>query len=66
MAKEHNYLQGFINQFQEELDPEEWDALLFLEWLDLNGYKIVKEERKCLDLHAADVGKEIVNVPPNK
>jgi hypothetical protein len=43
MAKEHNYLQGFINQFQEELDPEEWDALLFLQWLDLNGYKIVRE-----------------------
>jgi len=39
-----NYLQGFINQFQEELDPEDWDALLFLQWLDLNGYKIIRND----------------------
>ena len=44
---EHNYLQGFINQFGDdplgELDPEEWGALEFLRWLELNNYKIIKK-----------------------
>jgi hypothetical protein len=43
---ERDYLQGFIDQFGDgplgELDPNEWTALDFLEWLKLNKYKIVK------------------------
>jgi hypothetical protein len=44
---EHNYLPGFINQFGDgplgELDPEEWGALEFLRWLEINNYKIIKK-----------------------
>jgi hypothetical protein len=44
---EYDYLPDFINQFGDgplgELDPEEWTALNFLEWLKLNNYKIVKK-----------------------
>ena len=44
---EHSYLQGFIDQFGTgvlgELDPNEWDALQFLEWLKLNNYEIIKK-----------------------
>lgn len=43
-----DYLPGFIEQFGDgplgELDPEEWTALNFLEWLKLNKYKIVKND----------------------
>lgn len=45
--EEHSYLQGFIDQFGTgvlgELDPNEWDALQFLEWLKLNNYEIIKK-----------------------
>jgi hypothetical protein len=44
-----DYLDGFINQFGDgplgELDPEKWTALDFLEWLKLNKFKIVKNDR---------------------
>jgi hypothetical protein len=47
---EQDYLQGFIDQFGDgplgELDPNEWTALDFLEWLKLNKYKIIKNDRK--------------------
>jgi len=47
---ERDYLQGFIDQFGDgplgELDPDEWTALDFLEWLKLNKYKIIKNDRK--------------------
>jgi len=40
-------LPGFIDQFGDgplgELDPNEWTALDFLEWLKLNNYKIIKD-----------------------
>lgn len=48
--KEHDYLQGFINQFQEggehqELSNNEWNVSDFLHWLKLNKFKIVKNEK---------------------
>ena len=44
---EHNYLQGFINQFEEEgehqeLSNDDWTVSRFLEWMKLNNFKIVK------------------------
>jgi hypothetical protein len=46
---ERDYLQGFIDQFGDgplgELDPDEWAALDFLEWLKLNNYKIIKSSK---------------------
>jgi hypothetical protein len=46
---ERDYLQGFIDQFGDgplgELNPNEWTALDFLEWLKLNKYKIIKEKK---------------------
>jgi hypothetical protein len=47
--KEVNYLQGFINQFEEEgayqeLSNDDWTVSRFLEWLKLNNYKIIKNE----------------------
>lgn len=45
--EEHNYLQGFINQFEEggehqELTNEDWTVSRFLEWLKHNNFKIIK------------------------
>jgi hypothetical protein len=45
--EEHNYLQGFINQFEEEgehqeLSNDDWTVSRFLEWMKLNNFKIVK------------------------
>ena len=45
--EEHNYLQGFINQFEEEgehqeLSNDDWTVLRFLEWMKLNNFEIVK------------------------
>jgi hypothetical protein len=44
---EKNYLPEFIDQFGDgplgELDPEEWGALEFLRWLEINNYKIIKK-----------------------
>jgi hypothetical protein len=45
--EEHNYLQGFINQFEEEgehqeLSNEDWTVSQFLKWLKLNNFKIIK------------------------
>jgi hypothetical protein len=46
---EYNYLPGFIDQFGDgplgELDPEEWGALEFLRWLEINNYKIIKTNK---------------------
>lgn len=41
----HNFLPGFINQFDPEngeLNDEEWSASRFLKWLELNEFKIIK------------------------
>ena len=47
---EYDYLPGLIEQFGDgplgELYPDNWDALQFLKWLELNNYKIIKNERK--------------------
>ena len=47
---EHNYLPGFIEQFGDgplgELNPDDWDALQFLRWLEINNYKVVKNDNK--------------------
>lgn len=43
----HNFLPGFINQFdpeEGELIIEDWTAHQFLKWLELNKFKIVKDE----------------------
>lgn len=43
----YNYLPGFIKQFdpeEGELIVEEWTAVQFLKWLELNKFKIVKNE----------------------
>ena len=47
--EEHNYLQGFINQFEEEgehqeLSNEDWTVSQFLKWLKLNNFKIIKKK----------------------
>lgn len=47
MKQEHDYLQGFINQFEEEgehqeLSNDDWNVSRFLEWMKLNNFKIVK------------------------
>lgn len=46
--EEHNYLQGFINQFEEkgehqELSNDDWTVSRFLEWLKHNNFKIIKD-----------------------
>ena len=42
-----DYLPGFIEQFGDgplgELNPDDWDALNFLMWLEINNFKIVKK-----------------------
>ena len=41
----HNYLPGFIKQFDPEkgeLIAENWTAIQFLKWLELNNFHIVK------------------------
>jgi len=42
----HDYLPGFIEQFGDgplgELNPDDWDTLQFLRWLQVNNYKITK------------------------
>jgi hypothetical protein len=47
---EYDYLPGFIEQFGDgplgELNPDDWDALRFLLWLQINNYKIIKNDRK--------------------
>lgn len=47
---EYDYLPGFIDQFGDgplgELNPDDWDALRFLLWLQINNYKIIKNDRK--------------------
>lgn len=49
IAEQFDYLQGFINQFEEEgklqeLSNDDWTVSQFLEWLKLNNYKIIKNE----------------------
>lgn len=44
MLEKHNYLSGFIKQFdpeEGELDEKEWTAREFLKWLEANKFKIV-------------------------
>ena len=41
----HNYLPGFIQQFdpeEGELNNKDWSAVDFLKWLELNKFKIIK------------------------
>jgi hypothetical protein len=43
--EQHDFLPGFINQFdpkEGEINGEEWTAVQFLKWLELNKFKIVK------------------------
>ena len=45
--EKHNYLQGLINQFEEEgeyqeLSNDDWTVSRFLEWLKHNNFKIIK------------------------
>jgi hypothetical protein len=43
--EQHNFLPGFIKQFdpkEGEINGEEWTAVHFLKWLELNKFKIVK------------------------
>ena len=44
----HDYLPSFIEQFGDgplgELNPDDWDTLQFLRWLELNNYKIIKNK----------------------
>ena len=47
--EEHNYLQVFINQFEEkgehqELSNDDWTVSQFLKWMKLNTFKIIKNE----------------------
>lgn len=47
----HNYLQGFINQFEEggehqEISNNDWTVSSFLQWLQLNNFKIIKIDNK--------------------
>jgi len=47
--EEVDYLQGFINQFEEngehqELSNDDWTVSQFLTWLKLNNYKIIKNK----------------------
>ena len=48
--EQYDHLPGFMNQFGDghlgELDPKEWTALDFLEWLQINNFKIIKNDRK--------------------
>ena len=49
--EEHNYLQGFINQFEEEgehqeLSNDDWTVSQFLKWMKLNSFKIIKNETR--------------------
>jgi hypothetical protein len=40
-----NFLPGFIKQFDSkegEINGEEWTAIHFLKWLELNKFKIIK------------------------
>lgn len=42
----YNYLPGFIKQFdpeEGELVMEDWTAIQFLKWLELNNFHIVKD-----------------------
>jgi len=48
VSESHNYLQGFINQFEEggehqELSNNDWTVSRFLEWLKHNNFKIIKD-----------------------
>jgi hypothetical protein len=45
--KDNDYLQGFINQFEgddAELFKNDWNAVDFLKWLQLNGFKLSKND----------------------
>lgn len=45
-----DYLHGFINQFGEEISDDDWSVSQFLRWLQLNNFKIVKEDITDRDL----------------
>ena len=45
-SDEHDYLPGFIKQYDSEegeLDEHQWTAKSYLKWLEINGFKIVKK-----------------------
>ena len=53
--EEHNYLPGFIKQFEEEgehqeLSNDDWTVSQFLKWLELNKFSIVKDGKQLLEL----------------
>ena len=39
-----NYLDGFIQQFKEELSDEDWTVSRWLQWMKLNGFEITKKK----------------------
>ena len=48
-----NYLQGFINQFEEggehqELSNNDWTVSSFLKWLEVNNFEIIKSREQLL------------------
>lgn len=45
--EQHNFLPGFIKQYdpkEGEINGEEWTVIQFLKWLELNQFKIIKDE----------------------
>jgi hypothetical protein len=49
--EQHDFLPGFIKQFEEggeyqELTNEDWSVSQFLKWLKSNNFKIIKENGK--------------------
>ena len=46
--EEYDYLNGFIEQFGDgelgELNPNDWTALEFLLWLEINNFKLIKNK----------------------
>ena len=53
-TEEHNYLPGFINQFEEEISNDDWTVSRFLEWLKLNNFKIVKNQMASSQTEISD------------
>ena len=60
--EDHNYLQGFINQFEEggehqELANKDWTVSQFLKWLKSNNFEIHKRTKTVFpnDAHSFEV-----------
>lgn len=40
-----NYIDNFIRQFKEEIGENSWTVVEFLEYLKLNNYYLVKDDK---------------------